>query len=222
MMKINQNEFFIGATGAAALVHSTWTLGTLMSGQQPQASISVEFFGWLIPALLLAFALDVGQVATSHQIRTLGLTPHRAVTFGVFCLATYYLQWAYMVHHVPNIALANGVRAEWSSGVGILRDFCIWIIPALMPLATLLYTLSGQTGQAQTIVTDIPEPIEITVPEPISGLLEAETVGDDPIEEFKSFLDQKHFGSIALDLEPGNRANTPRMRKSKALIDTEK
>lgn len=134
---------FITATGAAALVHSTWSLGTLMSGTQPDAGLTVGFLGWLIPALLIAFALDVGQIVTSARIRHSGMTIQMAVTFGVFSFATYYLQLLYMIHHVPELALASGVRGEWSGMVTLIRDASIWLIPALLPLSTLLYTLSA-------------------------------------------------------------------------------
>jgi hypothetical protein len=139
---------FISATGAAALVHSTWSLGTLMSGKQPTAEMSVAFIGWLVPALLIAFALDIGQIVTSSKIRHDGLTMSRGITFGVFAFATYYLQLLYCIHHVPDMQLATGVRGEWHGLVTLIRDASIWIIPMLLPLSTLLYTLSGKDTPA--------------------------------------------------------------------------
>ena len=136
---------FIAATGAAALVHSTWALGTLFAGEQPEGW---HLLGWLLPALLIAFALDVGQIATSAEIRRHGLTPARGVTFAVFAAATYYLQWLYIAHHMPALALAPGVRESWSGSATLLRDAAVWIIPALLPLSTLLYTFSGKQGGA--------------------------------------------------------------------------
>lgn len=132
---------FIAATGAAALVHSTWALGTLFAGEQPTGW---HLVGWLLPALLIAFALDVGQIATSAEIRAHGLTPARGITFAVFAAATYYLQWLYIAHHMPALALADGVRESWSGAATLLRDAAVWIIPALLPLSTLLYTFSGK------------------------------------------------------------------------------
>jgi hypothetical protein len=140
---------FISATGAAALVHSTWSLGTLMSGNQPIADFSISFVGWLVPALLIAFALDIGQIVTSAKIRHDGLTASRAVTFGIFAFATYYLQLLYCIHHVPSLVLADGVRGEWQGAVTLIRDASIWIIPMLLPLSTLLYTLSGKQNVTQ-------------------------------------------------------------------------
>lgn len=132
---------FIAATGLAALVHSTWALATLFAGEQPQGT--PQLIGWLVPALLIAFALDVGQVATSVEIRQHGLTTARAVTFLVFAVATYYLQWLYIAHHMPALPLAPGVADTWKEAATTLRDAAVWIIPVLLPLSTLLYTFSG-------------------------------------------------------------------------------
>src|SRR5690348_14888484 len=109
-MKVLKHIFqqpFVTATGAAALVHSTWALGTLFAGVQPAGGWALV--GWLLPALLIAFALDVGQIVTSAEIRQNGLTRTRGLTFIVFAGATYYLQWLYIAHHMPALAIAAGV-----------------------------------------------------------------------------------------------------------------
>lgn len=144
---------FVFATGLAALVHSTWSLGTLFAGNQPQDALALV--GWLVPALLIAFALDIGQIATSSEIRAYGLTWRRGVTFVVFAAATYYLQWLYAAHHMPALELAAGVRASWEDTATVLRDAAVWIIPALLPLSTLLYTFSGE-GQHRTTAPAAP------------------------------------------------------------------
>lgn len=148
---------FVLATGVAALVHSTWALGTLFSGPQP-ADIP-HLVGWLVPAFLIAFALDVGQIITSAEIRASGLTWQRSVTFTTFAGATYYLQWLYIAHHMPALTLAAGVRPEWAGLTGLIRDAALWAIPALLPLSTLLYTLSSNERPAVT-----PEPTQAAAP----------------------------------------------------------
>lgn len=144
---------FVAATGLAALVHSTWALGTLFAGVQPDGW---QLLGWLAPALLIAFALDVGQIVTSYEIRSQGLTWTRGVTFTVFAGATYYLQWLYIAHHMPQLALAPGVRETWAGFATVMRDAAVWVIPALLPLSTLLYTFSGGKPSA-------PETLKSTV-----------------------------------------------------------
>ena len=149
---------FVFATGLAALVHSTWALGTLFSGQQPEGW---HLLGWLIPALLIAFALDVGQIATSSEIREHGLTIGRGVTFFVFAMATYYLQWLYIAHHMPALEIAAGVSATAKATAVYMRDAALWIIPGFLPLATVLYTFSGKHAPV-TQKVDEPAPIEIS------------------------------------------------------------
>jgi len=153
---------FVFATGLAALVHSTWSLGTLFSGQQPEANLAdIQFWGWIAPAFLIAVALDIGQIATSSTIRTRGLTKARGFTFIVFAAATYFLQWLYIAHHMPALDLGAGVRAEWAGGAQLIRDAALWLIPLLLPLSTLLYTFSDGTGHERP---DQPTPAAAPLP----------------------------------------------------------
>src|SRR5690349_1977436 len=90
---------FIFATGLAALIHSTWSLGTFFSGPQP--SEPIQLLMWITPALLIAFSLDVGQIVTSAEIRAGHRSRAKYLTFGVFAAATYFLQFAYISAHMP-------------------------------------------------------------------------------------------------------------------------
>lgn len=155
---------FVFATGLAALVHSTWSLGTLFSGKQPEFG-TVEFWGWLIPAFLIAFALDVGQIVTSSEIRAGKRGIAKYATFTVFAVATYYLQWLYIAHHMPDLDLAAGVRADWKDAIRTGRDVAIFIIPALLPLSTLLYTFSsGEVAHQPSIPAIEVQPLEVVAP----------------------------------------------------------
>lgn len=152
-------NLFVTATGIAALIHSTWSLGTLFSGEQPDPTLNLlGFLGWIIPALLIAFALDIGQIFTSAEIRQGDKRAIKYVTFGIFAVATYYLQWLYMAHHIPLLALENGIRPEWLPQVTLLRDMAIWIVPAFMPLSTALYTISQQKHELSNDPGPFPKP----------------------------------------------------------------
>lgn len=131
---------FILFTGLAALVHSTWSLGTLFSGEAP--IMGVQWVFWVMPAFFIAFALDVGQISTSAKIRHGGLTWRRGLTFGTFSLAVYYLQFLYIAHHMPALEIAAGISAVHRGAVTVARDLAIWFLPSLLPLSTFLYTLS--------------------------------------------------------------------------------
>jgi hypothetical protein len=144
---------FIFATGLAALIHSTWSLGTFFSGPQP--SEPIQLLMWITPALLIAFSLDVGQIVTSAEIRAGHRSRAKYLTFGVFAAATYFLQFAYISAHMPAVNLAAGIRSDWLGIVTFIRDSGVFILPGLLPLSTLLYTFSqehetaGELSQGQ-------------------------------------------------------------------------
>lgn len=147
---------FIVATGVAAFAHSTWTLGTWFAGMQPVVTAnlldgglngawvaqSLHLLFWLLPAALIAFALDVGQIATSADIQRGQRTKTKYATFAVFAVATYYLQWLYLAHHMPVVSMSEGINVDMLPLANMMRDVSIWFIPLLLPLSTLLYTFS--------------------------------------------------------------------------------
>jgi hypothetical protein len=142
ILKHFQQQPFIVATGFAALIHSTWSLGTFFSGEQPSEPLHLAL--WLIPALLIAFSLDVGQIVTSSEIRAGQRSRSKYFTFSVFAAATYFLQFVYCASHMPQIPLAAGVRETWGPLVSFIRDSAVFVVPALLPLSTLLYTFSQE------------------------------------------------------------------------------
>lgn len=138
------SEPFVLATGIAALLHSTWSLAMMFSGAIPNAQTQpLQWVGTMLPAFLLAFSIDVGQIMTSRDIRRGMRNAGKILTFVALALATYYLQWMFMIAHVPELALGTGVSAKARDTVLALRDASIWIIPALLPIATTLYTISN-------------------------------------------------------------------------------
>lgn len=163
-------NLFITVTGIAALVHSTWSLGTMFSGEAPQGDW-LAFAGWVLPAFFVAFAMDIGQISTSAAIRHNGLTWQRGLTFFVFALATYYLQFLYIAHHLPSLALASGISESNKDAVKNSVDAAIWILPLLLPLATMLYTISDSDSKEQPTASPLPEPI-MSIESPANPLLE--------------------------------------------------
>lgn len=163
-MKHLREQRFVLATGMAALIHSTWSLGTFFGGLQPEGW---HLIGWIIPAFLIAFALDVGQIATSQEIRRHGMTLARGVTFLIFALATYYLQWLYIAHHIPVLELSPGISPTMRDTALALRDLAIWIIPAFLPLSTILYTFSTPITSEETNAPTHPiAELDVSEPEP--------------------------------------------------------
>lgn len=156
---------FIAATAGAALVHSAWSLGTLFSGAQPTPpqigdslqlwfEFGVKTLAWHVPAVAIAFAFDVGQVVTAHEIRHAHARKRRPwakyATFVVFAAATYYLQLLYAAHHIPALVLGEGVGEAHRATIQAWVDMAVWLIPLLLPLSTVMYTLSGAPEPEET------------------------------------------------------------------------
>jgi hypothetical protein len=167
MIKHALKQPFILTTGLAAFVHSTWALSTLFTGYGPSITdwqTLLSWLWWILPGALIAFALDVGQIATSAELREGDRSPAKYATFGIFAFATYILQWLYMAHHMPALDLSAGVREQWLPMAQLLRDASLWIIPAFLPLSTIAYTFSSR--HTETPIEEIPAETKalVTVP----------------------------------------------------------
>lgn len=140
---------FIFATGLSAGIHSAWALGTMFSGEMPGPGFTGEFVMWIVPAVLIAFAIDIGQIATSAEIRAGQRSMGKYGTFIVLALATYFLQFLYIVHHMPSLQIAPGV-ALFPGLAELVRNSAVWIMPALLPISTILYTLGTDARTADS------------------------------------------------------------------------
>lgn len=132
-------HIFVLSTGFAALLHSTWSLATLFNGLEPQQGTQA-WWAWAIPAFAIAFSIDAGQIAISVELRSGERTRWKYIAFCILASATYFLQWMYLIAHVPLIQLGTGVALQHATLVSAIRDFAIWIVPGLLPISTVLYT----------------------------------------------------------------------------------
>jgi hypothetical protein len=146
--RISIFELFIIATGIAAFIHSTWAVATYFGGPEPD-QWTPHWWGWMIMGGLVAFAMDVGQVATSALIRAGHNAQGYKITFAVFALATYFTQFLYVIAHVPQVQLAPGVAEQYRTIASAIRDAAIFIFPALLPASTFLYTFSQNAAPAR-------------------------------------------------------------------------
>lgn len=141
MPRISIFELFIIGTGIAAFIHSTWAVATYFGGVEPE-QFTPHWWGWMLMGGFVAFAMDVGQVATSALIRAGHNARGYKITFAVFALATYFTQFLYIIAHAPTVQLAPGVAEQYRWIAGAIRDASIFIFPALLPVSTFLYTFS--------------------------------------------------------------------------------
>lgn len=137
-----QNPFVL-ATAIAAFLHSTWTVSTFFGGKSPEVAFTPDYAGWLIPGLLLAFSLDIGLLIVANKLARGENVRGLRVTFFALAAFMYFLQWAFIIHHIPSLELSDGVRAEWQPAITLLRDMAVWILPALLPASVTLYTFSS-------------------------------------------------------------------------------
>lgn len=148
ILDLVQHHGFIASTSVAMFVHSTWTFNTLFAGEQPILDGTLQawipYLMWVIPGALIALAIDVGQIQTSARIKhARGWVQLRLVlTFVMLASAGYYLQWFHMAHHLPSLELGQGLSQTHHATVELLKGWAIWVIPALLPLSTILYTIS--------------------------------------------------------------------------------
>lgn len=219
MIKHLKEQPFVSATAVSALIHSTWSLGVLFAGHPPAFEMSPVYFlrlaYWLIPALLIAIALDVGQVSTATSIRRKP-TGAKYLTFGVFAIATYYLQWSYMLYHMPDLSPSTGISASQVWLIEPLRNLALWIIPSLLPLSTTLYTLSsdGEGDHDTPLATIITLPAEPTA----SAIVAPKQEDQQPyIEEARVVIEETALQVD--DTQPAEPSPKPRRTRKKAQIE---
>lgn len=172
----------------------------MFSGQAP-AWPSWDFIAWVLPAFFVAFAMDIGQISTSAAIRHNGLTWQRGVTFFVFALATYYLQFLYIAHHLPLLALAAGISETHRDLVKTSVDAAIWILPLFLPLSTMLYTISDGDKKEHPKANEPVEPIitigkepQLSIPENVSEISGSTMLSEERIQEPKYIAECQSCG----------------------------
>ena len=232
LIELVQHHGFIAATSVAMFVHSTWTFNTLFAGEQPNLDGSLEmwvrYLMWVLPGALIALAIDVGQIQTSSKIKHARGWSDRIpllVTFSMLAIAGYYLQWFHMAHHLPALDLGDGLDVRHYSTVELLKGLSIWIIPALLPLSTILYTVSDiSESQHATVISDLSEfksNVSIVDHAPLPSLDLGEWMKRDPDEFDPEEDDTEPFDPVvsesdgygALNVDPAlqsERAKKPR------------
>lgn len=141
-----KDQPFVVFVALAALPHSMWTIGTYMSGEFPRFMAWSDLpavLWWLIPALSLAIAFDVGMVVTAGEIRSGNKSQWLVFTFYALSFASYVLQFLYVLPHAPNVPVGTGAQPI-VTGIGVfIQQVCIFLLPAFLPAATILYTMAS-------------------------------------------------------------------------------
>lgn len=178
-MKILQHlmkQPFLTAVSIAAISHSTWSFAVMFTGLEPHPQFTWSWWAWVLPGAIMAFSIDIGLLSLAYQIRSGQRNFSKLSAFGVLSAAMCYAQFVYISSHMPSLTLAAGVRAEWSGVVQLFRDCSIWIFPALLPVALILYAFSDkdpdrpalETSPASTVVESDSDAVTVNFirPEP--------------------------------------------------------
>jgi hypothetical protein len=143
---------FLAAVSAAAVVHSSWSLSSYFAGLEPPIEADTgRWLIWIVPGFLLAFSIDVGLLSLSHHIRHGQRNWTKLIAFFVLSLAMAYSQFLYISAHLPMIALGAGVPDTMRASVQSVKDVAVWVLPALLPTALILYAFSDRpAAQAES------------------------------------------------------------------------
>lgn len=156
-----QKHPFVGMSAFAASVHTAWAFGTLFGGMQPKVSAdisvnlglwlaeTVALCMWLLPAIALAIALDIGMVETSRDIHEGDVSTGRYATFAALAAGSYYMQMLHLAIHMPELQLSNAVAQAQADSVIALRNAAVFIVPLLLQLPILLHVLSARKDELQ-------------------------------------------------------------------------
>lgn len=142
---IKDTSIFVLAVSLAAVAHSSWTFSTILGGVEPPDV--GERIPWMLTGLFLAFSLDIGLLALSSEIRHGRRSFGRFVAFVVLAAAMAYLQTVFCLTHAPLLTLSKAVRPEWINGAQLILDLAVFLTPALLPVAIVLHTFSGEKAE---------------------------------------------------------------------------
>jgi hypothetical protein len=113
----------------------------------------------------------------------------------------YFLQWLYIAHHMPALALGQGVNAAAVPIATGLRDAALWLIPGLLPLSVLLYTFSTATHLPSQGNTDVISANQTAADLPTHTDIEATQEAPKIAAAKVSANDQKAKGKIAVQCQ---------------------
>jgi hypothetical protein len=225
-MNLNRQHAFILAVAVACFIHGTWTVATITGGAQPPPVVDLgsllRWAFWVVPGALVSFALDIGQYRTAVEISTAHAEGRRAwgkyATFVVISIFVYYLQWYHLVHHLPELTLSAAIEGGiHAATVKSLAGFMVWIYPALLPITTLLYTLSSHAPAApaaapeQPTLTHLPQveaAPEVAAPLPPLAALADRTGSAPALTAGRDSVEDEPTAAIAA--RPANRRRTAR------------
>lgn len=139
ILKDLRKQPFLATVSFAAFIHSAWTFATMFAGFEPKPLHGLDWWAWWFPGAAIAFSVDIGILSIAHRIRHGERSLPTIFVFVTLALGMAYAQFVFMSLHMPDYALANGVRKSWSEGVQLGLDSTLFAFPSFLPIALIMY-----------------------------------------------------------------------------------
>lgn len=142
LKRIDPFEVLYLAVALATFNHTTWAGAFLFEGAAPTGSLEVAL--WYFKGALLATAIDVGMYTTSKSlVEARGFSIFMLVlAFTIAAAGSFYTQLVYILSHTPQYTISEGVSSFWSLKLSPLTDARVILLPAMLPLLAIVYTLA--------------------------------------------------------------------------------
>lgn len=146
-------EFLYLAVAIATLNHTSWAMSYAFEG--PYSG----HWTWYLEGLLIAIAIDVGMLYTSRMLAsatTRGARLSLVITFVIAALGSLYAQLLYLLVRTPVVQMTEGVSPAWQAALQPLLEARVVILPALLPILAISYTLA-RVFRAKTLISQSTE-----------------------------------------------------------------
>lgn len=152
LIRIGAFELVYLAIAAATFQHTTWSAAMTFEGPRPIGGSVFQEVSWYINGVLLAIAIDIGMLVAARELARRATFITRFVLTTAFltaALASFYTQVLYSAYHTNGWVWGQGVTGAWVDHLQPFVDARVVIIPAMLPVFAIVYTLAQiaqQTG----------------------------------------------------------------------------
>lgn len=150
--KINPFEWLYIAISIATFTHTSWGASMSFEGLPPTGDDWLVHAQWAVAGYLIAIAIDVGMFMSARFVaKTRSWS--MAIAFLVAAVSSFYMQVLYIYHHSPAITNGAGVSPYWKESLVGLIDARVILLPLLLPVLAVVYTLSRMAAEDAEAMT---------------------------------------------------------------------
>lgn len=156
------------AISVATFTHTMFASAITFEGPPPDWSKDpAHTIFWYLSGALVAVAIDVGLFLSAREISRRRSLP-MFIAFFVAAVASFYTQTLYAVYHMADIKFASGVTDYWQEALKPGADARVIILPLMLPLFAVVYTLARINSHGQKEEEkpkEVPKPVPAPVPQ---------------------------------------------------------